>query len=351
MFLHFFLAWLFAIPLIVFKGYYEEPKVFVFYVGIIALIIYWTIKVLKEHKYFDLTKADLFFFLWLLTLILSSLIGVHTWESLIGGSYRNQGVLFFAGLWLTGKTVAALTKERKIQLTKLMGALVIVESLIVFIQIITDRLYFDRALGTLGEAGAVAGMIAGGIYFVYKGFPNKYLIVPALAVASTFSRSGVLSLFVSLNLLKNFIKGNLKKFLFPGTIVLGIIAAGIFSFGKVESLVESRSVIWKLGMRAVSQRPLFGYGAESGEVVYDKLFESMGIRIAYLTIDRAHNLLLDILMWSGVIGLIFFTLWVYEIFRGLNVNKKIAAVSILVFSMFMPLSIVHWIFFFIVVNI
>src|SRR4030042_5657296 len=101
-----FILWLAGLPLFVWKFGYEGPKVFYFFLGSIFLSAYWIKRILGNFKAFAFTKADGLYFIWLLILTIASLSGVHPFESIIGGSYRHQGVIFFLGLWLVGKTIS-----------------------------------------------------------------------------------------------------------------------------------------------------------------------------------------------------------------------------------------------------
>ena len=131
-------------------------------------------------------------------------------------------------------------------------------------------------------------------------------------------------------------------------MTIGICTIIFISFKPITSPFENRQIIWKLGFAQIITKPLLGFGAESGEVVYDSAFSKHNLPLDGLIIDRAHNLFIDVAMWSGFIGLILFGGFLINRFRGLeNKYKKLAFVSFFIYSMFQPLSIVHWIFLFV----
>ncbi|QQG41530.1 MAG: O-antigen ligase family protein [Candidatus Woesebacteria bacterium] len=332
-----------ALPLVVWKGLYEGPKVFYFLTGSVPLIIFWIFRVLKYKKYFTFSKSDYFFLAWLFTLSVSSFIGIHPFESFLGGSYRQEGVIFFLALWLIGKTVELLDKDHKKLLTKSVGVVVLIECVVVIFQFFGGRLYFGHPLGTIGEANAVAGFLAIGSYFVFESFPKLLLLVPILTIFLAQSRSGILAIVPFL--------GNVKKTFLIVLIPAMVLFLYIFTIGKGVSPFENRPIIWKLAVNQISQKPILGYGAESGEFVFNQAFVKSGIPLSDLIVDRAHNLFLDVTMWSGIVGLILFFGFLYQTFVGLEINKKIALLSFLTYSMVQPLSIVHWILLIIIIKI
>lgn len=318
-----FIIWLTLLPLFFWQGSYEGPKILWFLIGGVGLSIFWIYRIVIQKRSINFSKADLFYFLWLLTLTFSSLFGIHPFESIVGGSYRHQGVIFFLALWLIGKTVGILKKSQRKTLTKYLGVVILTESLIVI---------FGYPLGTLGEANAVSGMLAIGLYFVYKSFPKLYLILPIVTILLSHSRAGTLALAPYL--------WKIRKYL----LLILIPVVILFSSGKGISYFENRSIIWKLAAQSILKKPVLGYGAESGEKVFNTAFYQSGFPLSDLVIDRAHNIFLDVLMWSGVIGLFFFCCWFYS-------ERKATILPFLIYALFQPLSVIHWILLIIIVNI
>lgn len=342
-----FLIYILIIPLIFWNGLYEGPKVFWLLTGGFFLTLFWLHRIVFKKKEMVFKRVDYFFLIWLFILIVSSIFGVHPLLSIIGGSYRHQGVLFFLTLWLIYKTVEILPVGKRSFLWKGFGVVVLIESLIVLLQFMTGRVYFGKPLGTIGEANAVAGFLAVGSVFVYSNLAAVYFAIPVISVLITESRAGVLALTPGLiPLIKNF-GGLIQKALFALLIVLSVGFLIFVSTEKGSSPFESRQVIWSLGIRQIVKKPFLGFGAESGEVVYNNAFREIKIPLTGLIIDRAHNLILDVAMWSGVIGLIFFTLFIYNKFKAIkSFDRRLALISLHIYSMFQPLSIVHYLFLF-----
>lgn len=352
MLLNAFIYWLAILPLIVWGGLYEGPKIIYFLVGIVGIIFYWFYRILKNKQNFKFNGSDYFFLIFIFSLLISSVFGVHPFESIIGGSYRHQGVIFFIGLWLIGKTIQTLSGNQKKLLSKTFGIIVMIESSILVIQYITGHLYFGKPLGTIGEANAAFGFLVMGMYFVLNNFSKFYLIPMYALVLFSSSRSGLLSLLLFSGVFYSKLKSSFRKPIILFAIILVTSAILYITIGKKYSWFENRPVIWKIAVSEISKKPILGYGAESGEFVFNKAFLSRDINLENIIIDRTHNLFLDILMWSGGLGLIIFIGWLYFSFVGLDsTTKKFAFLAFLTYSMFQPLSIVHWILLIIIINI
>jgi uncharacterized membrane protein (DUF2068 family) len=111
---------------------------------------------------------------------------------------------------------------------------------------------------------------------------------------------------------------------------------------------ESRETIWKLGLEKVKEKPIWGFGAESNEVIYEDAFRKNNLFLVNLIIDRSHNLFIDVTLWSGLVGLIFFASWLIEeghsLYRRKLWTNFVGLLSFLIYSFFQPLSVVHWLF-------
>lgn len=348
--INFFVFFISIIPLIVWGGYYEGPKVFLFTIFGFCLTLFWLHRILIKKNSIILNKSDNYYLLWLLILIISSLFGVHPLESIIGGSYRHQGFLFFLSLWLLYKTIQLFNTQEKTYLAKGVALTTLIEVFIVFLQFVLGRVYFGKPLGTLGEANAVAGFVAIGTYYIMLYFPKIFLIFPVIAIFIAQSRSGILAIIPGIISLTNLSGQRFKKLFLVTTAVLLIPVIIYITFIKNNrsfDTIESRQVIWPLALQQILKRPILGYGAESGESVYNLAFSKINRSLNYLIIDRTHNLFLDVAMWSGGMGLIFFIGFLVERFKNLDdKNKKFLFFSFIIYSMFQPLSIVHWLFLF-----
>lgn len=362
-----FVVWASFLPFIVWPWMFEGAKILWFLTGGFFLTIFWLVKLRTELPKV-ITKADFWYFSWLFILLISSLFGLHPSDSIVGGSYRHQGVLFFFTLWLVGKTISILPDKDKKLLAKGIGAGVIIESLIVIFQWPLDTLFSlpmtvsGRPLGTFGEPNAVAGFLAVGASFLPRFAP---LLLVLAAILVTQSRTGMLGFFtVTIGL---FIINREKviswltkeKVLTAISLLAVLVASGFVVRGafmrRPASVFEDREMFWKLGWQKIGERPLLGYGAESGEAVYEDAFAKANLPLFELIVDRSHNLFLDVAIWSGFIGLILFLGWLFTASNNLVKRGKwiniIGSLAWLVFSMFQPLGVVHWVLLFLILGI
>ncbi len=314
-------VWIATISLIVWKYQFEVPKVFAFLLLGLLLVFY----LILNYQKIVIVRKDYYYLLWLLTLLISGLLGDDPKTSILGGSYRHQGFVFFFCLYLLVKYVQTLTEKQKTLLYKYVGIIIIVEACLVV---------FGFKLGTIGEINAVAGFLAIGLYFVKLSFPKLLLVFPIIAILINFSKSGILALLPYV-----FKKINIIWILFA------VILLFIFKPINSNSLFESREVVWNYSVMIIGDRPLIGHGAESNKKLFDQKFLEDNIILTDLMIDRAHNLFLDITIWSGLIGLLFFGMFLLESLKSVDYEKRQVLLSFLIYSMFQPLSVVHWILF------
>jgi O-antigen ligase len=333
-------AWLAAFPFIMLYGAYEGPKVFWLWIGGFFLSVWWIVRTLRSG-FPNVGAKEKWFLLWILVLLVASIAGIHPIDSLVGGSYRHQGVLFFFTLFLVWLALGVMTFKQKRVLGTLLACGVVGESIIILWQKIT--IWSARPLGTLGEPNAVAGFLAIGLFWVARSDFAKRVrlllyILTLLGIAATGSRVGITTaLIVTLGLASRRVMA-----------VVGIIGIGLILFitqVRPPSVYESRPLFWQLGIQEVIARPILGYGAESGEAIYDRAFKQINIRSIDFMVDRSHNLFLDVILWSGVVGLVLFTGWCFvcgkEIWKR-DRRRFIMYIAWFVFASFQPLGIVHW---------
>lgn len=117
-------------------------------------------------------------------------------------------------------------------------------------------------------------------------------------------------------------------------IILTFFSLGIldsYSHGRVRQLTNFsqgssgvRLNIYKAAGSAIMIRPLWGYGLENEEEVFIKYYlPDWGVYgdVGQST-DRAHNLILDILLSTGIYGLIIYSFYYYFFFNLVKDNLK-----------------------------
>src|SRR5258708_210217 len=92
-----FIVWLGVLPFVAFSSSFEWGKMQWFLVGCIGIVLYWITHI---KDLLPLRRADIAYLIWVFVLFVSSVLGVHPLESIVGRGFRYQGVLFFFALWL-----------------------------------------------------------------------------------------------------------------------------------------------------------------------------------------------------------------------------------------------------------
>ncbi len=350
--------WLGIMPFVMLYSVYEGPKVFWLWIGGFCLAFVWLYRAVKR-KPIPFHNDDIWYLTWLGILTLTSLFGLHPWDSIIGGSYRHQGVLFFFSLYLVLLAIRILKKQELYILNTLLAVGGLIESVFVLVQ--KYSAWYSRPMGTLGEPNAVGGYLAISMCWLWKvHLRNLWLKIPAmvllgLAIVATESRTAILcAVFVITGIVysefRNGRLGEIKNKFVVGIFSIIVAVTGIItavSITRPASIYESRPLFWRLGFEQLMNRPLFGYGAETGEVIYDRAYLTINTRLGDFMVDRSHNIFLDVALWSGIVGLIIFLLWMVKVLRK-SINRSdyirsCAYVAWIVFACFQPIGVVHWI--------
>lgn len=165
---------------------------------------------------------------------------------------------------------------------------------------------------TSSRGGLVALVLTIFLYIIYLIFFGKARAIKKVAISL-----GLLSL-IAISLL------GLNYFL-PGRVT------GIFDMSSGS--LAARINFFQAASDAIIKKPLFGYGIENGGEVFIRYYQSdWGVfGDVSSTTDKAHNLVLDIILTTGYWGLVCFSLLYYFFFRlsfENIVQKKMKAQSL-----------------------
>lgn len=397
------LLFIFLVPLIGTASNFgfEQSKIlfFIFSISLIGLL--WLGKGLKWSK---IQVAGAVF---IVILLLTSLVGVNLKASLLGSEPYFQGWVVYVFLWLFALIVATLEIkfERWVYILTSSSVLVAIlairdwVSLNIFHQQILA--YAGRVVSTFGQPNFYSGFLLLALpfsYFLFKTAKGKgrYFgfasgLVSLIGILVSYSRSTILLALMLLLLgLMNELRIKFKVGIIIGVVVLGSIAlALVVSSGLVgnevsrpiltanpdltKESVEKRVYIWPQVLKIAWQKPLTGYGLENiGQAVFGyfednkhSLFEEnlkvspVLLSLKELNIDRSHNYLLDLLLFSGILGLLGWLGLVGVLFQNLRQKyngrtKNVLLVSLityLVWVQFQNQSIVHLVYFWLMVGL
>jgi len=120
----------------------------------------------------------------------------------------------------------------------------------------------------------------------------------------------------------------------PDFIKSNATANRIFSYLSVRTslkqvvidLTETRSSTWQVGLRAIKEKPIFGWGPENFSIGFDKNYDPSLPQLSTLWWDRAHNFLVEYATTGGVPFMIAYLLLVgyllWQLQRLKNSLKK-----------------------------
>jgi O-antigen ligase len=210
-----------------------------------------------------------------------------------------------------------------------------------------------RAFSTFGQPNFLASwlLLAVPLSF-YLGYSARYFLAKSgyfflaalqiIALFLTGSRGGLVALFFAggvylIYLFVNVSWPRRRKFFLGGGFIILILLTALaashlwgsrmggwknFYYGSVGA----RANFYAAAAEAIKERPVFGYGLESGEDIFIKYYEPDWAVYGDVgqSADKAHNLVLDIILSVGFSGLILFV-WLYYFFFSLaagNLKKK-----------------------------
>ena len=102
-------------------------------------------------------------------------------------------------------------------------------------------------------------------------------------------------------------------------------------FDNLIDFKNARVFVWKLGIGAFKDSPVFGFGPESLSYIYDKYYQANFLPYVpeSLWFDRAHNKVIDTLVFSGGIGLIgylsIFGAAIFLLLKHRNKNNSLSS--------------------------
>lgn len=210
-----------------------------------------------------------------------------------------------------------------------------------------------RAFSTFGQPNFLASwlLLAVPLSF-YLGYSARHFLaksgyfflaaVQIIVLFLTGSRGGLLALFFAGGIYLIYLFANVswpsrrKFFLGSGFVILLLLAALAAShlwgsrMGGWKNFyygsVGARANFYAAAADALQERPLFGYGLENGEDIFIKYYEPDWAVYGDVgqSADRAHNLILDIILSAGFFGLILFALLYYFFFSlaAGNIKRK-----------------------------
>ncbi len=365
------------LPLFVGKGFLLFPfifsKVIIFQIIVEVAFLCWLFLILAKKESLSFSPISISILAFFLILFIASVFGVNLQKSIFSTQERMNGIFtlihFFIFFLMLG-----IFKDKKdwINLFKISVICSFFVSLSAIYQKINPLflgpMRDPQIYGTLGNAIILSTYLIFNLFlalFLYfndaRGNKKWWLVVffvNLMTILLAASLSVYLALFLGgiaflyLNR-KAFARRGKKKFsyLFGVSALLILFCLSVFFtaqgmifqkliklFSPQGSLLE-RIEAWKMGIQAFGEKPFSGYGWENFNLIFDKFYNPKFFVSLAPGFDRAHNVLVDFLALSGILGLLaYIAIFIFAYFSLKNglLNQKATKID---FGIFLALLI------------
>ena len=346
---------IFLTPLILAARFYFPfvgPKS-LYFMGLCQVIFFvWLYLAINYKRYRPkLNPILLAFVLFLIVLILSSVLGVDFSRSFWSKYERMTGLLMW--LHLFGFFLVISSTFRKADWEKVFIVSILV-SILISSGILLTKIgikvleFSDRGGFTLGNTSFL------GIYLLFNVFLALYLffrkkdkgikilflaaiILGILVMYLQGARASFVSTISGFGLIFLFwlsFEAKSRKIRILGKILLTLSIIAVLTaivllylpdnpihqkFGELST--KSRFVNWEMAEKAFLERPLLGWGPENYDLVFTKFFNPSLFIPEYgseIWFDRTHNIILDTLSTTGILGLLAYLGLFFSLFLVLG---------------------------------
>lgn len=324
-------------PLIFLRSYffpYVVPKTIFFRIIVDIILIAYILLVISNHRYRPRINAlTIAVTVFLGIIIIASLVGVNFERSFWSTFERMTGLLTFFHLYAFFIVLTSVFRERKYW-ERILTVSILVGVLLSFYVFTSDE-PTARGGGTIGNTSFMSAYIIFNIFFAISLFwvksggwrifygvtliPLLWLLLsppkePTQGAIGAFW-GGIFILGFGYLLFHLFTSGKklFKKIAFA--VIILLILAGIgfsqtaFFKNKIEAIErssswQSRAVVWNMGFQGWQERPWLGWGEDNFNVPFAKYFDPELPISGDIWYDRVHNIVFDLLISSGIIGLL-----------------------------------------------
>jgi len=376
----------------------------------IMAVIYILLIISTGRKYLPKwTPIAIAFTIFTVIYALTSFIGVDFNYSFWGTLERMGGLFSFLHFWVWFIILVSVFKERKgwdklLKISIFVGFLSILFAYGQYFKLgdfFIGWQHEGRVIGTIGNAALFAGYLLFvlflSIYFLIKGntnatnkhanatnYANKYKVEKAFyglvfilgipVLHMTAVRGSIIAFWAGLFLLGAiyliFLKNKkIKLYIFIGLFIFLLIIGFIWlnkdsdwvkdiswlnritTISLETTTLQTRLWSWYSGWQGFKERPILGWGPENFVLAHAKHFDArhftgMGSETIW---DRAHNIVLEMLITMGIIGLLSY-LSIFVVVFWLLIKrfreKRIELTTIAVFGVMLVVYFAHNLFIF-----
>lgn len=327
--------WLYSIP---FKNaIYQISTVLVLLFFVVHLIINKNYSVLIEN--FKKTKVlTVFIALILLSMCLANilnpeLLAKKSWHYIISFFYRYVLVFIALAYFYRLKYF-----DKKVLVNIFLFGLLFVAAIAIFMLILNPDIIYGGLKGTFDNRNAMGLAMSLGVVFtlfILKDNIKIGLVLLAIfgfCMLFSFSRSGLVASFVAYMVFYIFYYKKLDKrfFIIFGICILAVIllylSIDIFQ-DRVNSLLKGnssyRTNLWKFGLTQIPNNLFFGHGVSC--------WRNLNLPVDIAAHTGLHNSTLEILLFTGIFGLVAWISAVLTVFYQILKDKNYIYLSLLVY--------------------
>lgn len=386
---------------------YEYTKIVLFILSISLICFLWLFSKPKVSWSYIKVISLIFIFV----LFITSILGLNPGSSLVGRSPYFQGWIVYLYLFIFSLLVSTIPIKFKDYAATLVSSSIVVSAVAAIDWVSLNILgwevanYAGRVVSTFGQPNFFAGFLLLTLPFAYylvkqENQKLSYLgktsgVVSILGIFASHSRaaiflfSALVFLYLILKLSKTrrwlvFISlflifcGSMQtSFYFKSGFIYKEFLEPSFIAGHVTdpvlNSVEKRVYIWPVLINLGLQNPYLGYGLENIGLVYSNYFvekkhilfeetpvvSDVLIRLKDLNVDRTHNYILDLTIFSGIGGVfvwILLSTFLLKKILSKNISLEnnvllLGLITYLTWIQFQNQSIVHLIYFWFIVGL
>lgn len=353
---------------------YEQIKVLFFIAGISLASIFWLKERKKEHGSLITLAGGIFIGI----LAITSITGIDPKISFLGFPPYFQGLILYAYLFL----FFILVRNSKIKSDTWVKVLVASASVISFIAIrqwmeinllgFSLPTYAGRVVSTFGQPNFYSGFILMVLPFILV---RKWWWVSLLLILGILISQSRISIVLMFGLLVFWFVKKIwsKRGIFNLLIIVFVLIFALFVLENVwqeisrqeliqasdsqwlfQNSPEKRVFIYPITLNLIQKSPILGYGLENIRMSFSNFFKGVNFNTnnnpVYLSlkdvvVDRSHNYVLDLLLFSGILGLLG---WLGVVGLMLKKARGVMLISLilyLIWTAFQNQSIVHLMYF------
>lgn len=356
-------------PCILLKEYFfpfVSPKTVFFRIIVDIIFIAYVFLVISNRKYLPkINPLTIALTVFLFVTVLTSFTGVNLARSFWSVFERMTGLLTFFHLYVFSIILSSVFTEKKYW-ERLLSISILVGILICFYTWTAEE-PSSRGGGTVGNTSFLAGYLLFNVFFSIILFFTKsgwwkiiYALTLSVLIAGLFFSIEPCRGAIGAFLIATFLLGlsylffclflsDKKELRIVGFLLIGLLIVGALIALQLDvfkqmviaewqgSSIQSRAIVWKMAYQGWQEKFWLGWGQENFNVVFAKYFNPQLPLSGDIWYDRAHNVIFDTAVTSGMLGLLsYFAVFAVAIFNLFLISFKVAKRK----NLFFPLGMI-----------